>query len=267
MRDWANVTPFTFFNNCHRADGLKLPFLKKNTLVLWILRSAVQVRDGETFPIWRYAPTRSPDHFLRMNRSYQVVPGCEVLGPERNAGYMVYLEHGKAAVLYNDPHGFQMLLRYVYSGDLVGEMGMLGHTEESNVSVVARQSCIVRRISYLDFRRQALLEPALLSMLTAQLTDRLKSTTRRLVELSSMDVSMRIASCLYELCKAPEAKTHPHGHQVSITRQDLSLMVGCSRESAGRAIKVLQKSGFLQAKGQTMIVFSAEAPKQMALPL
>ena len=227
----------------------------------------MRVRDGETFPIWQYAPTQSPDHFLRMNRPYQVGPGCEVLGPESNSGYMVYIEHGKAAVMYNDPHGFQMLLRFVYSGDLVGEMGMLGHSEESNVSVVARQSCTVRRISYLDFRRQAMLEPSLLSMLTVQLTARLKSTTRRLVELSSMGVSMRVASCLYELCKAPEAKTHPHGHQVSVTRQDLSLMVGCSRESAGRAIKVLQQSGFLQAKGHTIIVFGGDAPKQMTLPL
>ena len=54
-----------------------------------------------------------------------------------------------------------------------------------------------------------------------------------------MDVSGRIARTLLDLCKEPDAMTHPDGMQIKITRQELGRIVGASWEMVGLALKSL----------------------------
>jgi CRP/FNR family cyclic AMP-dependent transcriptional regulator len=49
--------------------------------------------------------------------------------------------------------------------------------------------------------------------------------------------------------------THPEGPQLKVSRQELSRLVGCSREMAGRVLKVLEEQGLLTARGKTMVVY------------
>jgi CRP/FNR family cyclic AMP-dependent transcriptional regulator len=46
----------------------------------------------------------------------------------------------------------------------------------------------------------------------------------------------------------------------------LSRLVGCSREMAGRVLKVLEEQGLLRATGKTIVVFNAR-PKIKTRPL
>ena len=45
------------------------------------------------------------------------------------------------------------------------------------------------------------------------------------------------------------------GSQIKITRQEIGRIVGCSREMAGRVLKVLEEQGLLTARGKTMVVY------------
>jgi CRP/FNR family cyclic AMP-dependent transcriptional regulator len=68
-----------------------------------------------------------------------------------------------------------------------------------------------------------------------------------------------------DLCNEPDAMTHPQGMQIKVSRQELSRLVGCSREMAGRVLKVLEEQGILTARGKTIVVFGAR-PKVKARP-
>jgi len=46
----------------------------------------------------------------------------------------------------------------------------------------------------------------------------------------------------------------------------LSRLVGCSREMAGRVLKVLEDQGLLRATGKTIVVFNAR-PKMKTRPV
>ena len=70
-----------------------------------------------------------------------------------------------------------------------------------------------------------------------------------------LDVTGRIAGTLLELCKQPDAMTHPDGMQIRITRQEIGRIVGCSREMAGRVLKDLEERGLIHVKGKTIVVF------------
>nr|AYV99740.1 CTP-2F1-CRP [synthetic construct] len=57
--------------------------------------------------------------------------------------------------------------------------------------------------------------------------------------LAFLDVTGRIAQTLLNLAKQPDAMTHPDGMQIKITRQEIGQIVGCSRETVGRILKML----------------------------
>ncbi|HKD54906.1 MAG TPA: helix-turn-helix domain-containing protein, partial [Steroidobacteraceae bacterium] len=71
---------------------------------------------------------------------------------------------------------------------------------------------------------------------------------------------------IMDLCGEPDAMTHPEGMQIKVSRQELSRLVGCSREMAGRVLKVLEEQGLLRATGKTIVVFNAR-PKMKTRPV
>ena len=85
-------------------------------------------------------------------------------------------------------------------------------------------------------------------------------------DLAFVDVTGRVAHAIMDLCGEPDAMTHPEGMQIKVSRQELSRLVGCSREMAGRVLKVLEEQGLLRATGKTIVVFNAR-PKVKTRPL
>jgi CRP/FNR family cyclic AMP-dependent transcriptional regulator len=75
-----------------------------------------------------------------------------------------------------------------------------------------------------------------------------------------------VAHAIMDLCGEPDAMTHPEGMQIKVSRQELSRLVGCSREMAGRVLKVLEDQGLLRATGKTIVVFNAR-PKIKTRPV
>src|SRR5260370_2062440 len=69
-----------------------------------------------------------------------------------------------------------------------------------------------------------------------------------------------------DLCGEPDAMPHPEGMQSKVSLQELSRLVGCSREMAGRVLKVLEEQGLLRATGKTIVVFNAR-PKMKTRPV
>jgi CRP/FNR family cyclic AMP-dependent transcriptional regulator len=121
-------------------------------------------------------------------------------------------------------------------------------------------------MTYPRFRQIAAESPGLIFELATQLATRLDRTNRKLGDLAFVDVTGRVAHAIMDLCGEPDAMTHPEGMQIKVSRQELSRLVGCSREMAGRVLKVLEEQGLLRATGKTIVVFNAR-PKVKTRPL
>ena len=48
--------------------------------------------------------------------------------------------------------------------------------------------------------------------------------------------------------------THPDGMQIKITRQEIGQMVGCSRETVGRIMRMLEEQHLITAHGKTIVI-------------
>ena len=86
---------------------------------------------------------------------------------------------------------------------------------------------------------------------------------KKLGDLAFVDVTGRIAHAIMDLCNEPDALTHPDGMQIKVSRQELSRLVGCSREMAGRVLKVLEEQGLVSASGKTIVVYGARPNRNL----
>jgi CRP/FNR family cyclic AMP-dependent transcriptional regulator len=165
---------------------------------------------------------------------------------------------GSVTVVIEDDEGREMIVAYLNSGDFFGELGLFeaaGNETERSAWVRAKTECEVAEISYSKFRELTQQEPDILYALGSQMAQRLRNTTRKVGDLAFLDVTGRVAGTLLDLCKQPDAMTHPDGMQIKITRQEIGRIVGCSREMVGRVLKALEEQKLVHVKGKTMVVF------------
>lgn len=167
---------------------------------------------------------------------------------------LFYLISGSAEVLVEDDQGKQMILVYLDKGDFFGSMVPVS-ADSRSILVRTRCRTEIAEMPYSRFQRLAAEQPLIALELAAQLAARLESATRKLRDLAFVDVSGRIEQTLKDLCESPDALTHPDGMQVRVSRQELSRLVGCSREMAGRVLKKLQTDGLLHARGKTVVLY------------
>ena len=184
----------------------------------------------------------------------------EFIHPGDPADSLYYLIDGTLTVLMEDEEGHEIIPTYLNKGVFIGEMGLFMTQPERTVMVRSRTPCELAEISYskLDQLFKTELAPYMQDIFYAlgkQLTERLKNTNRKVGHLAFLDVTGRIAGTLLDLCKQPDAMTHPDGMQIKITRQEIGRIVGCSREMAGRVLKNLEEQGLIDVHGKTIVVF------------
>ncbi|WP_251358484.1 cAMP-activated global transcriptional regulator CRP [Kangiella sp. TOML190] len=170
---------------------------------------------------------------------------------------LYFLLEGSVSVLIEDDEGRELVLAYLNPGDFFGEMGLFSDEHDRTAWVRTKTECEVAEISYERFRQVFKENPDILFKLSTQLATRLRKTSRKVGDLAFLDVTGRVAHALLELAKEPDAMTHPDGMQIKITRQELSRIVGCSREMVGRVLKALEEQGHIHVKGKTMVIFGA----------
>jgi CRP/FNR family cyclic AMP-dependent transcriptional regulator len=186
----------------------------------------------------------------------------EVFRPGDDGSTLYYVVAGSLAVVTEDENGRELILSYINQGDFIGEMGLFVEPQRREVVTRCRAACELAEISY-ERLWQVLDGPLkadcakILFAVGAQLTRRLLQTNRKVSRLAFLDVTGRVARQLLDLTQEPEAVVHPKGMQVRVSRQELSRLVGCSREMVGRVLKQLHEAGKLVVRGKTIVVIGA----------
>ncbi|HTM70026.1 MAG TPA: cAMP-activated global transcriptional regulator CRP [Luteimonas sp.] len=200
------------------------------------------------------------ERFLGYCHRRRYPPRTEVFRPGDPAGTLYYVISGSTSIITEEDDGRELALGYFGAGEFVGEMGLFIESDRREVILRTRVPCELAEIGY-DKLYQLFAgplvadAPKLLWAIGAQLSRRLLDTSRKAGRLAFLDVTDRIVRTLHDLTREPEAMTHPQGTQLRISRQELSRLVGCSREMAGRVLKKLEADGSLHAHGKTIVLY------------
>ncbi len=200
------------------------------------------------------------EHFLHLCHIRSYPSKAIIIRPGDVGDKLLFIVEGSVSVSVEDEEGHELILAYLNKNDFIGEIGIFKGAETRTVTVKTRTKCQLAEIAYDRLKlalKKELVEyaPEILYLFGEQLSTRLLITSRKYQDLAFMDVEGRIARTLLDLCTEPDAITHPDGMQLSITRQEIGRIVGCSREMAGRVLKELEDKELITAHGKTIVVF------------
>ena len=209
----------------------------------------------------RYIPQEkreTVDQFLSHCHIREYRARTNIISAGDPADTLYYVVEGSVTVFIEEDDGREIIIAYLNRGDFFGELSLFLENEDKKRTawVKAKSHCKVAEVSYDKARELSHEMPDILFDISRQIAQRLQKTTRKVCDLAFLDVTGRVAHTLLELCKQPDAMTHPDGMQIRITRQEIGRIVGCSREMVGRVLKNLEDEGMLSVSGKTMVVFN-----------
>ena len=157
---------------------------------------------------------------------------------------------GRIKVFMSDLDGREVILSILGPGEFFGEMGLIDNSPRS-ANVVALDRCELICISKRDFKR-CLAENFEMAMTVMRgLVKRLRDADNQIGSLALMDVYGRVARLLLEMSELID------GQKVvtkKLAKQDIARMIGASREMVSRVMKHLQAGGYIEVRGDTIII-------------
>ena len=181
-------------------------------------------------------------------------------GEEGKALYVV--RSGVVKIASSTPGGDEIILAILSEGDFFGEMALLDTMPRSAdaISLEASDLYILNRKEFLTFLWNN--EAAIEAVLRA-LSLRLRKANDSLKDVSFMTIPARFAKKLLELCET-------HGLEedgavridLEIVQSDLAGMIGSTRESVNKELKVLRDKGVVSMEGKTIRVHNRARLRQ-----
>ena len=162
---------------------------------------------------------------------------------------------GSAINIMKDITGAEMITEFLYSGDIFGETFITGYKIDFASQIKICENSIIAKVSYERFNQLKEANAELNEFIVEKLIQKQINLHNRNCEMHFYSVTERIYQIICHLSQQKSAITHPQGMQIRITRQDIGLTIGCSRETVGRSMKILEEKNLISSRGKTIILF------------
>lgn len=168
--------------------------------------------------------------------------GSILVGQGEVSNNLLYIVlSGKLKVFMSNDEGREVLLDYLQEGDTFGELSLFDD-EPRSATVMTVEDCKIGLLprAYLFTCLQN--NPNIAIELLRTVIKRMRNTTEQVSSLALLDIYGRIAKVLTSMVKPQE-----DGRLVTdtLTHQELSTMVGCSREMVTRILNDLKRGGYV----------------------
>ena len=177
--------------------------------------------------------------------------GESIVEQGKKSNSLAIILTGRARVVTTDLRGREVILATMKPGDYIGEMSLIDN-EPHSATVQAEVQTDVLILGRLEFARCLPENSSMAYAVMKGLVQSLRHADRKIESLALMDVYGRVARALLEF-----AVVDADGNSVirdKVSRQDLSKMVGASREMVSRVMKDLEERGFIDTRSDGSVV-------------
>ena len=160
---------------------------------------------------------------------------------------------GMFRVVIIDDKGDEIILAYVKPGEIVGEMSMidgLGRTGTLIADVASEISLIPRKA----FNELMQKDFNVTLYLLETLTERLRKADELIESLAFLNVKERIIKYLLDSLGEAAEPVDGYYSTKKYTHQELSNLIGASRESVTKCLKILSIEGVVKIKDDKMFI-------------
>ncbi len=172
---------------------------------------------------------------------------------------------GRVKIFLASPEGKEAILSILEQGEMFGEMALLdGRARSANATTM--EECRFLTIGQKDFLNFLEQHPKVALKLLAALSHRLRATNDRVGDLSFLNLPARLARILLNLGQQYGRSTS-EGIVVGLklSQEELGNLVGVSRESVNRQVRLWVEHGVLDYVHGTIILKNSDALFREAL--
>ena len=204
------------------------------------------------------------DEFLSL-ATVQQFDVDEVIFQKSDPGDSLYaVVSGRVGITTESETGKAILLNMMKSGDVLGEIALLDGKPRTANAVALEQSELLR-IDRADFMPFLERHPRLAIRLMGVLCDRLRWTSDIIEDTIFLDIPHRLAKRLMTLATQYGRPTN-EGLLIDLrlSQEDLGQMLGATRESINKGLKLLEHKGLIEMHGGYIRLLDRNALEKFA---
>ena len=167
---------------------------------------------------------------------------------------------GTIKISISSPDGRNAILNLIEAGEIFGEIALLDGQPRST-DAIANTNCelfIIDRREFIPFVRS---QPTVAMKLIELLCARLRRTSDQVEQVILQNLPGRLASALLRLSE--KHRPSPQGRTIAITQQEISEMVGMTRESINKQLRAWATRGWVRLEHGAIVVLKPEALQEL----
>ena len=209
-------------------------------------------------PIFCDLDSEAFDQLCRYAKHAALKRGATICSKGDPGNSLVAVISGTVKISVSSAEGRSAILNLIGPGEIFGEMSVLDGQPRS-ADATANTNCeifIIDRREFLPFVRS---QPALAMKFIELLCTRLRWTSDQVEQIILQNLPGRLASALLRL--TDKHKLAPGGRTIAVTQQEISEMVGMTRESINKQLRVWAGRNWVRLEHGAIVVLN-EVPLQ-----
>ena len=168
---------------------------------------------------------------------------------------------GTVKMSVSSPDGRSAIFNLIGAGDTFGEVALLDGLART-ADATANTNCEVFVIDRRDFLPFVRSQPALAMKFIELLCARLRWTSDQVEQVILQDLPGRLASALIRLTE--KRQLAPGDRTIAITQQEISEMVGMTRESINKQLRIWAARNWVRLEHGAIVVLNAQPLEMLA---
>src|ERR1700694_1573526 len=175
---------------------------------------------------------------------------------------LVAVISGTVKISISSADGRSAILNLIGPGEIFGEVALLDG-QARTADAIANTNCEIFVIDRREFLPFVQSQPALAMKFIELLCTRLRWTCDQVEQVILQDLPGRLASALIRLTE--KHKLAPGGRTIAITQQEISEMVGMTRESMNKQLRIWSTRNWVRLEHGAIVVLNAEPLQALAV--
>lgn len=193
-----------------------------------------------TVPLFKSLDSTELARFADVVREKSYPKGSVILFEDDPGDALFVVRDGRVKVVLVAEDGREVILGILGVGEHFGELSLIDDQPRS-AHVIAMEESILLVLRREDFRRRVEASPSIAWSLLAELSRRLRRADGKIGSLVLLDVPGRIARMLLDSAEESGSPVI----EKPLTHQTIAHVIGASRETVSRAMRVFQDTGLI----------------------
>jgi CRP-like cAMP-binding protein len=201
------------------------------------------------------------DQLCRYAKHTTLKRGATIFSKGDPGNSLIAVISGTVKISISSADGRSAILNLIGPGEIFGEVALLDGLART-ADATANTNCEIYVIDRRDFLPFVRSQPALAMKFIELLCTRLRWTSDQVEEVILQNLPGRLASALLRLTE--KYKLAPSGRTIAITQQEISEMVGMTRESINKQLRAWAARNWVRLEHGAIVVLNAAMLRELA---